>query len=70
MKELIISTSDNYALAATLFQSKNNSVNNKILIINSATGIKQNYYFKFANYLSESGFNVITYDWRDNHRYD
>lgn len=37
--------------------------NNKIVIINSATGVKQQVYFKFAHFLSEKGFTVISYDY-------
>lgn len=34
------------------------------MVINSATGVKQQVYFSFAKYLAEQGFTVITYDYR------
>ena len=36
----------------------------KLVLINSATGVKQQIYFKIASYLAENGFTVITYDYR------
>lgn len=35
----------------------------KLVLINSATGVKQQIYFKIAEYLAENGFTVITYDY-------
>ncbi len=37
--------------------------NKKILLINSATGVKQQVYFSFARYFAEKGFTVMTYDY-------
>ena len=34
------------------------------MLINSATGVKQQLYFSFAKHLSEKGFTVVTYDYR------
>lgn len=62
MKSFTITTSDNYPLSAHLFESK--SSNGKLLLINSATGVKQQVYFSFASYFAENGFTVITYDYR------
>jgi len=62
MKSITILTEDNYSLSAHLFEPKNS--NEKLLLINSATGVKQQIYFSFAQFFSEQGFTVITYDYR------
>jgi len=62
MKSITILTEDNYSLSAHLFEPKNS--NKKLLLINSATGVKQQIYFSFAQFFSEQGFTVITYDYR------
>lgn len=62
MKSIDLSTVDNYTLSAHLFEPKNS--NKKLLLINSATGVKQHIYFSFAQFFSEHGFTVITYDYR------
>ena len=35
-----------------------------VVIINPATSVKCRYYFRFAQYLFDQGFDVITYDYR------
>lgn len=62
MEKLIITTPDHISLAAHIFEPEQS--NGKLLLINSATGVKQQVYFSFANYFSEKGFTVITYDYR------
>ena len=62
MKELKLFTSDNALITVHLFEPQN--PNGKLLLINSATGVKQQVYFSFANYFKENGFTVITYDYR------
>ena len=62
MKSINIVAEDNYTLSAHLFEPKNS--NGKLLLINSATGVKQQIYFSFAQFFSEQGFTVITYDYR------
>lgn len=62
MKELLIKAEDGYHLAATLFVPEVDK--NKVLIINSATGVKQQMYFGFAQFLTQNGITVITYDYR------
>lgn len=61
MEKLTLRTSDNYDLAVTLFRTE--TPNNKIVIINSATGVKQETYYSFAKYLVTLGFTVLTYDY-------
>jgi predicted alpha/beta hydrolase len=63
MKETIkISASDGFAITATSFIPKR--PNGKVVLINSATGVKQTFYFEFATWLAEQGFRVYTYDYR------
>ncbi|MET3536417.1 alpha/beta hydrolase family protein [Chryseobacterium limigenitum] len=62
MEKLILRTHDNTALTAHLFLPEKS--NNKFLLINSATGVKQQIYFSFAQFFAEKGFTVITYDYR------
>lgn len=62
MEELVIPAEDNYPLSVTVFHPEHS--NGKLLLINSATGVKQQIYFAFATFLKEQGFTVITYDYR------
>lgn len=62
MKSINIKTEDNYSLAVHIFEPQNPNL--KILLINSATGVKQQIYFSFAQFFSEQGFIVMTYDYR------
>ncbi|MCJ7933041.1 MAG: alpha/beta hydrolase [Chryseobacterium sp.] len=62
MEKLILTTEDYVSLTAHLFKPEKS--NGKLLLINSATGVKQQVYFSFAQYFSEQGFTVITYDYR------
>ncbi|QIY92566.1 alpha/beta hydrolase family protein [Chryseobacterium gallinarum] len=62
MEKLILTTEDHVPLTAHLFRPGKS--NGKLLLINSATGVKQQVYFSFAQYFSEQGFTVLTYDYR------
>lgn len=62
MKEINLATSDQTVISLKIFEPQNS--NGKLLLINSATGVKQQIYFSFAKYLREKGFTVITYDYR------
>ncbi|UQB68650.1 serine aminopeptidase domain-containing protein [Epilithonimonas zeae] len=62
MQSINILTEDNYSLSTHLFEPENS--NGKLLLINSATGVKQQIYFSFAQFFSEQGFTVMTYDYR------
>ncbi len=62
MHEIILTTSDNLPLSIKIFEPQNPA--GKLLLINSATGVKQQVYFSFAKYFAENGFTVITYDYR------
>lgn len=61
MKELFLKNPDGFNLSVKIFEPEN--AIGKLLIINSATGVKQQVYFSFAKYMSQNGFTVITYDY-------
>lgn len=58
---LDINTPLGYDLNLTLF--KPHISNNKSIVIFSATGVLQYYYFKFASYFSELRYTVYTFDY-------
>ncbi len=59
---ITIHTQDQYPITATLFEPEN--ANGKLLLVNSATGVKQQTYYAFAQHFADLGFVVITYDYR------
>lgn len=59
MKQIDIS-SNFETLSASLFESEKSDT---VLIIASATGVRQEYYHKFSKYLSDNGVSVITFDY-------
>ena len=59
---ITIHTQDQYPIIATLFEPEN--ANGKLLLVNSATGVKQQTYYAFAQHFADLGFVVITYDYR------
>ncbi|MGE4513965.1 MAG: alpha/beta fold hydrolase, partial [Chryseobacterium sp.] len=62
MEKLVLTTEDSFSIVTHLFLPEKS--NQRLLLINSATGVKQQIYFSFAKYFSEKGFTVITYDYR------
>ena len=62
MKELFLQTPDHFPIAVKIFEPENSG--GKLLLINAATGVKQQVYFSFAKYFTEKGFTVMTYDYR------
>jgi len=53
---------DGYKLGATLFQPA--AGNARAVMVMAATGVPQEYYGKFAAFLAERGFTVLTFDYR------
>ena len=53
---------DGYRLGATLFQPA--ASNGRSVMVMAATGVPQAYYGKFAAFLAERGFTVLTFDYR------
>lgn len=62
MEIIQLKTSDQYDISITLFEPKNSV--QKLLLVNSATGVKQQTYYDFAQYFADNGYTVITYDYR------
>lgn len=63
MKESIkVLARDGLQLAATRFIAE--TPHDKVVLINSATGVKQEFYHEFASYLASKGFTTYTYDYR------
>lgn len=62
MKESVLQTPDQFPISVKIFEPE--IPNRKLLVINSATGVRQQVYFSFAKYLAAQGFTVITYDYR------
>ncbi|WP_144283946.1 alpha/beta hydrolase family protein [Chryseobacterium echinoideorum] len=61
MRKINLITDQQNHLTAHLFLPEKS--NGKFLVINSATGVKQQIYFSFAHFLKDSGFTVMTYDY-------
>ncbi|WP_298884769.1 alpha/beta fold hydrolase [uncultured Polaribacter sp.] len=59
MKQIEI-LSNSETLSATLYEAEKSDT---VLIIASATGVKQEYYQKFSTYLYENGVSVVTFDY-------
>ena len=57
--EVTLTAADGYPLGATVFGSGGRAV-----LVMPATGVPQSYYAKFAAYLAERGFTVLTFDYR------
>jgi predicted alpha/beta hydrolase len=59
---------DSYPIEATIFEPKSPSSNSICVVISEATGNRRQFYFPFAQYLSnEHNLHVITYDYRGVH---
>jgi predicted alpha/beta hydrolase len=57
-------SSDNLAISNDLAISTVGNKLRDVVIINPATSVRCRYYFRFAQYLFDQGFDVITYDYR------
>lgn len=62
MQEIIVTASAQVPISITVFEPRHPK--GKLLLINSATGVKQQIYFSFAKYFAHYGYTVITYDYR------
>ena len=59
MKQIEIKTTNLNLITAQIYEAGKNTV----LIISSATGVKQGFYKKFADFVSANGITVITFDY-------
>ncbi|HZE59128.1 MAG TPA: alpha/beta fold hydrolase [Burkholderiales bacterium] len=57
--EITLTAADGYTLGAATFGTTGRPV-----LVMPATGVPQSYYAKFALYLAERGFSVLTFDYR------
>ena len=55
---------DGYHLVAHLWDPSPTSTPLGLVVINPATAVKASYYHRYARYLTERGFVVLTYDYR------
>jgi len=62
-KEWTIWTSDGYPLSVTGYTHADSSLD-AVLLINSALGVRQEYYRPFAQFMADKGYMAITYDYR------
>jgi predicted alpha/beta hydrolase len=53
---------DGYRLGGTLYRPK--QPNRRAVLFQAATGVKQEYYGRFAEYLAGRGFTALTFDYR------
>ncbi len=61
-KDIIIPATDGYELAASLYTPASGS--DRVAIVSSATAVPRGFYDGFARYLADSGYQVLTYDYR------
>ncbi len=59
-----IQTIDDYSLSAKVYITEASMPKNKVLIVNSATAVSKKLYHHYALFMSNQGYNVITYDYR------
>lgn len=62
MVPISVKARDGFSISATMFTPE--TCSKKVLLINSATGVKQQVYYAFSRYMASHGFTVITYDYR------
>lgn len=56
-----IVAADGYKLAASFFDAGNTDT---VVLINSATAVPRRFYRRFASYIQQHGWHVVTYDYR------
>ncbi len=64
MEEFFIKTADECAISVGYFAPDNQATPEKILIINSATGVKKKFYTDFAHFFTQDNWGVYVYDYR------
>jgi len=55
---------DGFELTGTAYWPEDEKANGGAVLVAAATGVKRGYYHKFAHYLSDRGFKVLTFDYR------
>jgi len=62
MRTISFTTTDHHPLTGDVFEPDNS--NGRGLIINGATGVLRKFYARYAEFLAQQGFTVLTYDYR------
>lgn len=62
VEDLQIVARDGRSLAATRYAAAGEVA--RVVIVNGATGVKRGFYDRYARFLAEHGFEVLTYDYR------
>lgn len=62
MESITFHAADGFPLSATRFAPT--TAPKAVVVLSSAMGVKQNFYFPFARFLAEQGFAVLTFDYR------
>ena len=60
-ESIAINAADGYELGGTLFRAAENS---PVVIVHGATAVPHQFYRRFAQYIQEKGWSVLTYDFR------
>lgn len=60
-RDVCVIAADGYALAATLYEPPGADT---VVLVNSATAVPRRFYQRFAFYLQQHGWSVLTYDYR------
>lgn len=55
---------DGFQLTGTAYWPDETNANGDAVLIAAATGVKRGYYHKFAHFLRDRGFKVLTFDYR------
>lgn len=56
---------DGYSLGGMVYPASDRSQKaGRVVVVNSATAVPQGFYRRFASYLAQSGYTVVTYDYR------
>ena len=61
-QDLVVPARDGFELAATLYRAE--PASGRVVVVNSATAVPRRFYRHYAATLAESGFEVVTYDYR------
>lgn len=64
MSPIQITCQDGYILQGHFWPKKDNTISKKPVLLGPATGIVQGFYKHFAQYLSEQGHDVLSFDFR------
>ncbi len=59
-----VTCGDGFVLGGHLWAPDDDTATARVIIVNAATGVLAKYYHRYAMFLAENGFHVITYDYR------